>query len=140
MLVYDAERTGCRALARRAAGLLPLGIPVVPWQQLPDLEVLGLDEAACRRSPWWIGVDGVPAGGSRAVVGVLVASRRWWSALAVLLTAPGAGVVVTALLRIVGSVLARGEQSTPDDPPVVPAADGSIGAAPDTTSTSGRRS
>lgn len=113
---------------------------MVPWQQLPsfgvaDLSVLGLDEDACRRSPWWIGVDGVPAAGSRAVAGVIVAARRWWSPLAVLLTAPGAGVLTMAVLRLVGAVLERRDPTSADAPPVVAPADGSIGAAPDTTAT-----
>lgn len=109
---------------------------MVPWQQLPDLAVLGLDEVSCRRSPWWIGVDGVPAGGKQAVIGVLVGARRWWSPFAVLLTAPGAGPLVTGALWIAGSVLARKDPGTPDEPAVVPPADGSIGAAPDTTTAS----
>lgn len=140
MLVYDADRSGCRALARHAAELLPLGIPVVPWQRLPslgvpDLGVLGLDEDACRRSPWWIGVDGVPVAGSRAVVGVIVAARRWWSPFAVLLTAPGAGMLTMLALRLVGAVLERRDPTSADSPPMVAPADGSIGTAPDTTAT-----
>ncbi|MBV6507801.1 MAG: hypothetical protein JJLCMIEE_00859 [Acidimicrobiales bacterium] len=88
MLIHDADCACCTRYARWAEQRLPVGIPVVPWQQLPDLDMLGLTETDVRRAAWWVDTDGTTHRGHAAIARSVVAMRRWWSPLAWLLLIP----------------------------------------------------
>lgn len=107
MLIYDGERRGCTQLATTARSLLPLGIPVVAWQDLPDLAVLGLDPVSAASQPWWIGVDGIAHGGAGAVSRCLAATKRWWSPLATALDLPLVRPATLAVVRLAATTRAR---------------------------------
>ena len=101
MLIYDADCAFCTVCARWAQQRLPLGIPVVGWQSIPDLAALGLTRHDVETSVWWIGVDGRPRGENRAVAACLGAMRRWWSPLAALLALPPLGWVAAPAYRLI---------------------------------------
>ncbi len=88
MLIFDGDCVFCTTSAKRAEALLPLGTPVVPWQSFPDLSIIGLTESDVTAKVWWIGTDGRPEGGHRAVGRCIQAMRPWWSPIGGLLLIP----------------------------------------------------
>jgi predicted DCC family thiol-disulfide oxidoreductase YuxK len=88
MLVYDGDCAFCTRCAEVAKRLLPVGIPVVAWQQLDDLALLGLTVEDVTTQAWWVGTDGRLSGGHAAVARCVMAMRRWYSPLAALLLVP----------------------------------------------------
>ena len=75
MLIFDPRSRWAR-FAAWVEPRLPLGIPVLEADTAHDDAMLGLTRSDLRGSLWWIGTDGVPRQGLRAVLGCL-AARSW---------------------------------------------------------------
>jgi predicted DCC family thiol-disulfide oxidoreductase YuxK len=88
MLIYDGDCGFCTESARWLEARLPLGYPVVAWQELPSLETLGLTEHDVQTAAWWIDVSGRPHRGHRAIARALVACKGAWSIAGWLLLIP----------------------------------------------------
>jgi predicted DCC family thiol-disulfide oxidoreductase YuxK len=88
MLIYDGDCGFCTASARRLEAHLPLGYPVVAWQDLPSLDALGLTEHDVRTAAYWIDVTGQPQRGHRAIAGALIACKGWRALVGRLLLVP----------------------------------------------------
>jgi predicted DCC family thiol-disulfide oxidoreductase YuxK len=88
MLVYDGDCSFCTRSAELAERLLPVGIPVVPWQSIADLDALGLTVHDVTTKVWWVGTDGRLSGGHEAIARCGLAMRKWYSPLAALLLLP----------------------------------------------------
>lgn len=103
MLVYDGDCSFCTRCAEVAERLLPVGIPVVAWQQLPDLDLLGLTVEDVTTKAWWVGTDGRLSGGHEAIARCGMAMRRWYSPLAALLLIPPISWVAAVIYRWVAT-------------------------------------
>jgi predicted DCC family thiol-disulfide oxidoreductase YuxK len=88
VLIYDGDCAFCSSSARWIEERLPLGYPVVPWQSLPDLDAVGLDQREVEEAAWWIDVDGTPRRGHEAIGRALVAIGGAWSLAGRLLLVP----------------------------------------------------
>ncbi len=88
MLIYDGDCAFCTSSALWIEERLPEGYPVVPWQLVPDLETLGLDETDTRSAAWWIGPDSIPHGGHLAIGRALIECGGLWSLVGWLIVLP----------------------------------------------------
>ena len=87
LLVYDGDCGFCTKSARWAGAALPADADVQPWQAL-DLDELGLSERDVSEAAWWFDDAGAKHRGSRAIAGVLAASRGWRRLAGRLLSVP----------------------------------------------------
>jgi len=101
MLVFDGDCGFCTQSAQWIEHRLPLGYPVVPWQDLPSLEALGLTEHDVREAAWWIEVSGRPRRGHRAIAAALIACKGGWAAVGFALRIPPISWVAAGVYALV---------------------------------------
>jgi predicted DCC family thiol-disulfide oxidoreductase YuxK len=111
LLVYDGDCRFCTDSARWFAAHLPLGYPVVAWQDLPALDPLGLTADEVRDAAWWIDVSGRPLRGHRAIAAALIACKGWWAAAGFALRMPP----ISWLAAGVYALVARNRSRLPGD-------------------------
>jgi predicted DCC family thiol-disulfide oxidoreductase YuxK len=87
-LVYDGDCGFCRRCAEWARRRLPQGHDVVAWQELPDLDALGLTAADVTRASYWIDADGRPHRGERGVAMALIKIGGFWTVVGRMLLLP----------------------------------------------------
>ena len=71
-LVYDGDCGFCTRCAEWVRRRLPQAHDVVAWQELPDLDALGLTVADVASASYWIDADGRPHRGERGVALALI--------------------------------------------------------------------
>jgi predicted DCC family thiol-disulfide oxidoreductase YuxK len=87
-LVYDGDCGFCTRCAEWIRPRIPQGHDVVAWQELPDLEALGLTAADVARASYWIDADGRPHGGERGVAMALNEIGGFWTVVGRMLLLP----------------------------------------------------
>ncbi|GIU85105.1 MAG: hypothetical protein KatS3mg008_1880 [Acidimicrobiales bacterium] len=100
MLLYDGACGACSRWARFLAGRLPLGYRVLPYQEHPDLEAVGLTRELASSSVWWIDVTGEPRGGADAIAAALVAIGGWLGVVGHLMSVPPLSQIASMAYRV----------------------------------------
>lgn len=112
MLLYDGDCRFCTSVATWARDRLGDAHEVVPYQEVDDLDSLGLTGEQAARAAWWVG-HGEPRRAHRAVAATFRAIGGVWYPIGVFIDVPpvrwlGAGVY---------ALVARNRHRLPGAPP-----------------------
>ena len=99
-LIYDGDCDFCQRCADWIATRLPAGTPVVAAQEA-DLAAVGLNAQQAADAAWWIGTDGAPHRGHRAVAESLRACGGHWSRIGRLLILPGVSLLAGGAYELI---------------------------------------
>ncbi|MBM3674360.1 MAG: DUF393 domain-containing protein [Actinobacteria bacterium] len=90
VLVYDGDCGFCTRSARWISHRWADPAAIVAWQELgaDGLRELGLSEAQVTDAAWWVGADGHPRRGHRAIAAAMAHATGWARIAGRLLAAP----------------------------------------------------
>jgi predicted DCC family thiol-disulfide oxidoreductase YuxK len=101
VLVYDGDCGFCARCAQWARRRLPQGHEVVAWQQLPDLDALGLTAADVASAAYWIDAAGQPHRGEQGVAMALIEIGGFWTVVGRTLLMPPVRTMAAPLYRLI---------------------------------------
>jgi predicted DCC family thiol-disulfide oxidoreductase YuxK len=101
VFVFDGDCAFCSSAASFIERRIPSTARVVAWQHA-DLGALGLTQAQCEESVWWVAPGGVPDGAGPVAVGrLLVDAGSFWRLLGRVLLFPPVLVVAWPVYRFI---------------------------------------
>jgi predicted DCC family thiol-disulfide oxidoreductase YuxK len=101
VLVYDGDCAFCARCAEWARRRLPHGHEVAAWQQLPDLDALGLTAADVSSASYWIDADGRPHRGERGIAMALSEIGGVWTVVGRALLMRPVRTIAAVLYRLI---------------------------------------
>lgn len=100
-LIYDADCGFCT----RSAEWLAKGctVNIKPWQQIRDLEALGLTEEMVEQAAFWADGGNVTASAESAIARALIAKGSAWQVVGRFILLPGVRRLAAVVYRVIAT-------------------------------------